>query len=435
MEVSAIEEAAAGESMLGLMRELYPHCRSLTGPGLRATIARIGQSIPLDVTEVPTGTTVFDWTIPPEWSIEDGYIEDERGARLVDFRRSNLHVMAYSIPVDRWLTLEELRPHLHSLPAHPDWVPFSSSYYREDWGFCLADRLLQTLRPGRYHAVIRSRLAPGAMTLAQHVHSGRSRDEVLVFAHTCHPSLCNDNLSGISVATHLASYLQSRDTRFTYRFVFAPATIGSIAWMSLNRDRLDRVRHGIVLAMLGDASPIRYKASRGGRHAIDRAARLVLRDYYPAGSEVPYSPWGFDERQFASPGIDLPVGRLTRALPGELPEEHTSADDFSLVSASGLQQSWRACIHILDVLERNRCYRNLQPCGEPQLGRRGLFRSTGGYYDSVPERQLALLWILNQSDGATTLIDIAERAGLPFDLLAHAASDLQVAGLLEQTDG
>lgn len=430
MEISAVEEAATGESMLDLMRQLHPYCRSLTGPGLRATVARLGEIIPLDVTDIQTGTKVFDWTVPPEWSIDDGFVEDERGERIVDFRRSNLHVMAYSVPIDRWLSLDELRPHLHSLPAHPDWVPFKSSYYREDWGFCLADRTLRALKPGRYHAVIRSRLAPGALTLAEHVHAGRSQDEVLVFAHTCHPSLCNDNLSGIVIAAHLARFLEALDTRYTYRFIFAPATIGSIAWLSLNQARLGQVRNGIVLAMLGDSSPLRYKASRGGASGIDRAARLILRDFYAGSSEVAYSPWGFDERQFASPGFRLPVGRLTRALPGELPEEHTSADDFSLVSAASLQESWRACIRIFSVLDRDTCWRNLQPFGEPQLGRRGLFRAAGGHYDAVPKRQLALLWVLNQSDGATSLIDMAERTGMPFDELARAALDLEAVGLL-----
>lgn len=426
-------EAAAGaegEAILGLMRDLYPLPRSITGPGLRATLARLHRDIPLQLTEVPTGTRVFDWTIPPEWSISEAWLADETGRRVVDFADSNLHVLGYSAPVDTTLSLEELRPRLHSLPAWPDRVPFRSSYYHEDWGFCLADRVLQALKPGRYRAVIRSRLAPGSLTLAEHLHPGRTADEVLIFTHTCHPSLCNDNLSGIGVAARLAAFLRNRETRYSYRFLFAPATIGSIAWMALNEPHLTRIRHGLVLGMLGDDRPLLYKASRAGDNEIDRAARVSLRSHNPDAGEAPYSPWGLDERQFATPGIRLPVGRLTRSPPGGRNEEHTSADDFGLVSAGALAGSWLASLRILDVLERNGRYRNLQPKGEPQLGPRGLYRRGGGYYEAVPDAQLAVFWVLNQCDGDASLLDITERSGLSFGLVARAASDLQAAGLL-----
>ena len=421
--------------MLVLIRDLYPLCRSITGPGLRATIERLARDIPIRTTEVPTGTPVFDWIIPREWSISEAFVEHESGRRFAEFADSNLHVMSYSAPVDTVLSLAELRPHLYSLPAHPDWVPFRTSYYDEAWGFCLADRVKCALPDGSYRVVIRSRLQDGALTLAECIKEGDTGEEVLIFAHTCHPSLCNDNLSGIAVAAHLAKYLQDIQMRYTYRFVFAPATIGSIAWLALNEKILPRIKHGLVLAMLGDDGPLRYQLTRDGGALIDRAARHVLRHHCPESQVLDFSPWGFDERQFATPGINLPVGRLTRALTGQFPEEHTSADNLGLISAAALADSWEACLRIFQVLESDARYLNLRPRGEPQLGRRGLYRSTGGHYDGVPERHLALLWILNQSDGRASLLDIAERARLPLPLVAAAAADLKAAGLLQAVDG
>jgi aminopeptidase-like protein len=422
-----------GRRMHALLTALYPLCRSLTGPGLRATLDRLGKELPLEVTEVPSGTSVFDWTVPDEWTIDDAYIEDEAGRRIVDFRAHTLHVVGYSRPVDRWLTLDELRPHLHSMPDRPDWIPYRTTYYKDDWGFCLPHRLYERLAPGRYHAVVRSRLKPGSMSIAEHLHHGMSDEEVLLFAHTCHPSLANDNLSGIVVAARLAAWLRGRETRYTYRFVFAPATIGSIAWLALHPSELPRVRHGLVLSLLGDRGPLNYKRSRFGDAAIDRAAIHVLQTQHPGGRVIDFSPWGYDERQFGSPGIALPVGRLTRTPNGEFPEYHTSADNPDFVTADSLGESWLACLRIIYVLEHDVRYRNLSPFGEPQLGRRGLYRSTGGYQE-IPDRQLAMLWVLNQSDGRNSLLDIAERSCLPFDSLQAVAGELVNAGLLAVED-
>lgn len=420
---------AEGRRMHALLTELYPLCRSLTGPALRATLDSLGKEVPLQVAEVPSGTPVFDWTVPDEWTIDDAYIEDEAGHRVVDFRTHALHVVGYSRPVDRWLTLDELRPHLHSMPDRPDWIPYRTTYYKDDWGFCLPHRLYERLAPGRYRAVIRSTLAPGAMSIAEYLHPGELNDEVLFFAHTCHPSLANDNLSGLVVATRLAAHLCGRATRYTYRFVFAPATIGSIAWLALHASERSRVRHGLVLSLLGDRGPLNYKRSRFGDAVIDRAAIHVLRTQHPGGRVIDFSPWGYDERQFGSPGIALPVGRLTRTPNGEFPEYHTSADNPSFVTADSLGESWLACLRIMNVLENEVRYRNLSPFGEPQLGRRGLYRSTGGHQD-IPDRQLAMLWILNQSDGRNSLLDIAERSGLSCESLRAAADELVRAGLL-----
>jgi aminopeptidase-like protein len=376
---------------------------------------------------------VFDWTVPREWQIDDAYLEHESGHRFAEYRRSNLHVVSYSRPVDQTMALDQLQAHLHSLPAHPDWIPFRSTYYTEDWGFCLSERERRALPAGNYRVVIRSRLFDGAMTLGEHLHAGQTTDEVLLFAHTCHPSLCNDNLSGIVVAAELARYLRGRTTRYTYRIVLTPATIGSIAWMAGRREQLGAIKHGLVLAMLGDAGPLHYHCSREPGHAVNRAAAVVLARHHPDATVVPFSPWGFDERQFNSPGIRLPVGRLNRALTGQYPQEHTSADAMDMMSAEALADAWRTSIRILEVLEHDACYRNLAPYGEPQLGRRGLYRKTGGHYDGVPDRQMALLWLLNQSDGVTSLVDIAEASGLEFGLIAQCAIDLRAAGLLDRT--
>ena len=425
------EAATRGEAMHALVRELYPLRRSITGAGLRATVRRLGEIVPLEITEVPSGTSVFDWQVPNEWTIEEAFIEDELGRRIVDMASSNLHVVGYSTPVDTTMTLEELQPHLHSIPERPDWIPYRTSYYAPSWGFCLADKVLKSLPEGRYRAVIRSGLAPGSLTLAEHLHKGTTQDEILVFSHDCHPSLANDNLSGVSVAAHLAGYLQGRTTRYSYRFVFAPATIGSITWLALHEAVLPHIRHGLVLSLLGGTGPFHYKKSRHGNHPIDRTAARVLREAHPDTKILEFSPWGYDERQFCSPGVNLPIGRLTRTPNGEFPEYHTSADNPDFLTAGQLGESWLACLRIFSALESDRRYVNLQPNGEPQLGKRGLYRTTGGQ-QHVPERQLALLWVLNQSDGSVSLPDIAEMADLPQSLIAEAAADLTQAGLLAE---
>lgn len=418
----------SGDAMHGLIRELYPICRSITGDGLRETLRRIGARIPLALHEVPTGTRVFDWTVPREWNIRDAWIKNDRGERVVDFRRSNLHVLNYSVPVRASMTLAELRPRLFTLPKQPDWIPYRTSYYEENWGFCLSQRQLDAMPEGNYEVVIDSTLADGHLTYGECLLRGKTRDEVLVFTHVCHPSLCNDNLSGVALAVALVQSLADRSRRYSYRFVFAPATIGSITWLSRNENLLPRIKHGLVLACMGDPGRLTYKKSRHGNAAIDRAAQHVLRH---AGDHaiLDFSPWGYDERQFGSPGINLPVGRLTRSPNGGYPEYHTSADNLDLVRPEALADSLARCLQIFEVIEGNVCYRNTSPKGEPQLGRRGLYRKMGGFQD-IPERQWAMLWLLNLATGGHGLLDIAERSGLEFSLLRAAAEDLRRSGLL-----
>jgi len=415
------------------MEELYPICRSITGDGVRRTLAAIGQRIPLRISEVPSGTPLFDWEVPREWNVAEAWIEDPSGRRVVDLRDHSLHLMSYSIPIDSVMSLEELRPHLHALPDHPDWIPYRTSYYREDWGFCLTQRTLDALRPGRYRVHIASSLVAGSLTFAECVIGGASTDEVLIFTHICHPSLCNDNLTGLALATTLAAQLREAQPSLTHRFVFAPGTIGSLAWLARNESRLSRIRHGLVVGLLGDRGPLTYKRSRRMTATIDRIACHVLPQVSSAARIIDFSPYGYDERQLCSPGFNLPVGRLTRTPNNEYPEYHSSADNFGLIDASALAESLLACAGILRVADRDATYINLNPKGEPRLGKRGLYRSTGGMHPG--EFEHALLWVLNQSDGAMGLVDIAQRSGLGFDVIAHAADALEQVGLLRRADG
>lgn len=417
-----------GQELHRFAVDLYPICRSITGNGIRKTLEMIGQRVSLQTFSVPTGTPVFDWTVPREWNIRDAYIKDASGNRVVDFQKCNLHVLNYSTPVRATMPLSELKPHLHTLPDHPDWIPYRTSYYKEDWGFCLSHRQMLALKEGNYEVCIDATLEPGHLTYGECYIPGRSSDEVLISCHACHPSLANDNLSGIGVATFLAQLLAGRDLRYSYRFLFIPGTIGAITWLARNRDKVDRIRHGLVLTGIGDAGGFHYKKSRQGSAEIDRAAAHVLRHSGESSEILDFSPYGYDERQYCSPGFNLPVGCLMRSVWGTFHEYHTSADNLDFIKPDKLAHSLRVCAGIFDVLESNLRYRNLSPYCEPQLGKRNLYRPTGG--DSIGEEINARLWVLNLSDGEHTLLDIAERSGMPFTAVADAADLLSQNGLL-----
>ncbi|KAF3467943.1 DUF4910 domain-containing protein [Streptomyces sp. Tu 3180] len=419
-----------GEEMHALVERLYPLCRSITGDGVRATLEIVGEYVPLRVHEVPTGTQVLDWTVPQEWNIRDAYIADAAGRRVVDFAASSLHVLGYSVPVSATMPLAELRGHLHTLPEHPSWVPYRTSYYKPEWGFCLAQETLDAMPDGEYEVRIDSTLADGHLTYAEHVVPGRVPDEVIVSCHVCHPSLANDNLAGIAVATFLARALAERTPYYTYRFVFAPGTIGAITWLARNRERVERVKHGLVLACAGDPGQLTYKRSRRGDAEIDRVLRYVLAASERPHRIVEFTPYGYDERQFCSPGFDLGVGSLSRTPYADYPEYHTSADDLDFVSPEAMADTLAVCREAFAVLDRNRRYVNLSPYGEPQLGRRGLYDSLGGRSDAK-QAQMAMLWVLSLSDGEHGLLDVAERSGLPFDTVAAAADALHGAGLIK----
>lgn len=426
--------STVGEELHGFASELYPICRSITGDGLRKTLERIHKRIPLEISEVPTGTEVFDWTVPKEWNIRDAYIKDTAGRRVVDFQRSNLHVLNYSIPVRATMPLSELKQHLFTLPEQPDLIPYRTSYYKEAWGFCLAHNEMLALGhdEDEYEVCIDSTLADGHLTYAECYVPGRSTDEVLISTHVCHPSLANDNLSGISVATALAEFLKGRDLRYSYRFLFVPGTIGAITWLARNRESVGRIRHGLVLTGIGDAGGFHYKKSRRGDAEIDLAAAHVLRHLGEASQILDFSPYGYDERQYCSPGFNLPVGCLMRSVWGTFPQYHTSADNLDFIQPAQLSVSLRLCVSLLDVLEGNRYYQNLNPFCEPQLGKRDLYRSGGG--EAIGKEINARLWVLNFSDGKHSLLEIAELSGLPFAAIHDAAELLSQNGLLTEVE-
>jgi aminopeptidase-like protein len=419
-----------GRDAFHLMHRLLPLCRSLTGEGVRSTFDILEEEIPITRTEIPSGTNVFDWIVPDEWNIRDAYIAAADGSRVVDFQRSSLHVVSYSEPVRTRLPLEALRERLHTLPEQPDVVPYRTSYYERTWGFCLSHRQLLELPPGDYEVVIDSTLEPGHLSYAELAIDGEGEGEVLVSTYVCHPSLANDNLSGIAVATMVARELLGRRLRHTYRFLFAPGTIGPLAWLHENRDQLDRIEHGLALSCIGDRGDFTYKRSRRATAEVDRAMEIVLRDAGVPHRVLPWEPWGGDERQFCSPGFDLPVGCLMRTPHGEFAGYHTSADGMERISPESLAEAVDRCLDLVDVLETNRRCTNLSPYGEPQLGRRGLYRSAGGAV-ATPDDERALLWVLNQSDGSSSLLDVARASGLRYPVVRRAAERLEDVGLLQ----
>jgi aminopeptidase-like protein len=424
--------AETGERLLAFVEELFPICRSITGDGVRETLAAVAQRIPLELHEVPSGTEVLDWTVPDEWNVRDAYVARD-GRRLVDFRTSNLHLVSYSEPFRGVLPLGELSAHLHSLPEHPRWIPYRTSYYSRAWGFCLAHEELEALEDGDYEVVVDTTLEPGSLTYGECFLPGEREDEVLLTTHVCHPSLANDNLSGIAVLTELGAALRSSPRTLSYRLLFIPGTIGSITWLARNKELTKKITAGIVLACLGDAAPLTYKRSRRGDARIDRAASHALKVLDERARIVDFIPWGWDERQFNSPGFDLPVGSISRSREGEYEEYHSSADTIGLLRGESLEEALAAVLEIIEVLESDRRYVNLSPEGEPQLGKRGLYPTVGG--PAAEQQQLAMLWVLNQSDGNHSLLDIADRSGLPLPLLKEAAQRLLAGELLREDAG
>lgn len=427
------ESPSTGHELHEFASSLYPICRSITGQGVRQSLGLIREHIPLSIRDVPSGSEVYDWEVPLEWNIEDAAVLTPDGERIVDFQKHNLHIVSYSEPFAKTMLLSELEPRLHSLPEHPGWIPYRTSYYQRSWGFCLRHETRTALRAGRYRVEIKSSLAPGSLTYGELAIPGRSREEVLFFTHVCHPSLANDNTSGMAVATALAKWIAGEPRRYSYRFVFAPGTIGSLCWLKRNEGDLGRIRAGLVLGLLGDPGALTYKMSRDGNTQTDAIASYVLPQIDQRSIVIPFSPYGYDERQLCSPGFNLPVGRLTRSPNGGYPQYHSSADDLALIRPECLAQSLAACKLFVTVFEQDGRYVNRSPKGEPRLGKRGLYRAIGG--TNPREREHAMLWVLNQSDGSKSLLDIARRAGLSFHVVREAAGALEKAELLRAKDG
>jgi aminopeptidase-like protein len=427
---SLLDDAGIGDEIFELAAAIYPICRSITGDGVRTTLDHLARHIGLEMHEVPSGTQVFDWTIPREWTVRDAYIKNAAGERVVDFRSCNLHVLNYSQPVRTTLPLDVLKKqHIFTLPEQPRLIPYRTSYYAENWGFCMAHERLEALPDGLYEVLIDAHLEDGSLTYGEYLHRGETDEEILLSAHICHPSLANDNCSGLALLTLLAARLARVKTRYSYRFLFAPGTIGAIAWLARNEHRVDRIRHGLVVSCVGDAGGPTYKRSRQGDALIDRAMAHVLRHAAASPTILDFFPYGYDERQYCSPGFNLPVGLFQRSQFATFPEYHTSADNLDFIRPEHLAGSYQMIATALDILEQDWLPRSTNPKCEPQLGRRGLYAAVGGSKDGAA-KSMAFLWILNLSDGRHSLFDIAERADLPFGVVAEAARLLQESGLL-----
>ncbi len=429
--INSIDYAAAGNQMYQLVSDLYPICRSITGNGVRKTLNKIKPIIPLEVNEVPTGTKVFDWNVPQEWNIQDAWVKNSKGEKIIDFKKSNLHVLNYSAPIRKKVTLNELKGHLYTLPDHPDWIPYRTSYYQKNWGFCISHNQFAELKDESYDVFMDSSLEDGALTFGEFHLKGASSDEVLISTHICHPSLCNDNLSGMVLSVFLGKYLSQVTLKYSYRFLFIPGTIGSITWLSLNEKKASRIKHGLVVACVGDSGNFTYKKTRQGNAEIDKVVGHALQNSQKGFDIIDFFPYGYDERQYCSPGFDLPVGCLMRTPHNEYPEYHTSADNLEFVNPENLSTSLALYLDVFNILEENKKYMNQNPMCEPQLGRRGLYQHIGGHADSK-KIQLALLWTLNLSDGRHTLLDISERSGLDFSLILEAADILVEKDLLKE---
>lgn len=417
---------------------LFPICRGTTGDGVRETLSIMQETMPLRIHEVPSGTQVFDWTVPQEWNVRDAYVKNRDGSRVIDFGKSNLHLVNGSRPVRCSLPWSALKDKLHTLPAQPDRVPFLTCGMKDDWGFCLSQNAFDALEAAgeqTYDVHVDTTVSDGALTYGELYLPGRRDEEILLSAHVCHPSLANDNLSGLAIAAFLAMRLmQIPGRRFSYRFLFAPATIGAITWLAQNQGDLHRIKHGLVLALLGDSGRSTYKRSRSGRATIDRVVEHVLATSGTPFEIRDFEPFGYDERQFCSPGINLPMGCLMRTPNGEFDEYHTSGDDLDFIKPAFLADSYAKCLRILEILETDDVFINQYPFCEPRLSRHGLYESLPA---DVGRRQFqqAVQWVLNLSDGDHSLLDIAARAGMNFAVVRDAAMRLSACGLIAKASG
>ena len=396
---------ALGLEMHSLLETLFPICRSITGNGVRQTLKIIKEIIPITFHEVSSGTKVFDWEIPNEWNIKDAYVKDENGNRVIDFQKSNLHVVGYSVPVDKWITLSELQENLHSLPEQPNAIPYITSYYKERWGFCISHDERLKLKDGKYHVFIDSTLEKGSLTYGEYIIKGETEQEVFLSTYICHPSMANNELSGPVVAAFIGKWLASQPRRYTYRIVFIPETIGSITYLSQHLEELrENVLVGFNLSCIGDDKAYSYVASPYENTLADKVASNVLSFKHPDFIKYSFLNRGSDERQYCSPGVDLPLVTLCRSKYGTYPAYHTSLDNLDYVTEEGLLGGYELVKDCIYVIENNRSFR-VTCYGEPQLGKHGLYPnlSTKKSGESIN----TIMDFIAYSDGTNDLIEIS----------------------------
>ena len=449
-----IDEIQVQDELYSLMEDLYPICRSITGNGVRKTLKILKKKINLKIIEVPTGTKVFDWKVPMEWNIKDAYVKNLKGKRIIDFRKSNIHLLNYSIPINKKVTQKELRLHLHTLPNKPNSIPYVTSYYKKNWGFCIAHKQLKSITDNHYYIKIDSSLKHGSLTYGEFFKKGKISDEILISTYVCHPSLCNDNLSGIVVSTMLANILSNIDTYFSYRFLFTPETIGTITWLAKNEKKLSKIISGLVITCVGDNGIFSYKKTRHGNSTIDKIVNDVFKQSKKKTQIKDFFPYGSDERQFCSPGINLPVGVFMRTPYYEFREYHTADDDLKFVKKNTLNDSLVMLLKIISRIEtkkiieqksenkkiknlKSNTFLSLNPKCEPQLGRRKLYRETSksrfvDKENSQDQIEMSIFWILNFSDGAHSLRDISKKSSLPVKLLEKSSELLIKKHLLKK---
>ena len=424
------EETNIGHRMHQFLAKAFPICRSITGDGVRETLTMLSNIIPLAIHEVPTGTVAFDWSVPKEWNINDAFIADENGNKVVNFRNNNLHVVGYSIPVDKWVTLSELQKHLYSLPEQPNAIPYVTSYYKENWGFCLAHEERVKLKEGKYHAFIDSTLEHGSLTYGEYILAGETDQEVFLSTDVCHPSMANNELSGPVVTAFIAKWLSSRPRRFTYRIIFIPETIGSIVYLSRHLETMKKnVIAGFHISCIGDERAYSYVASRYENTLADKVASNVLSPMHPSFKKYLFLERGSDERQYCSPGVDLPLVTLCRSKYGTYPEYHTSLDNLDLVTAEGLLGGYGLVKECIKVIESNRVFR-VTCYGEPQLGKRGLYPNLSTKnFSSVAKTTIDFI---AYADGTNDLLQISNYIKKPVRDILPIAERLLEAGLIEE---
>jgi len=426
------------DNMVSLLGKLYPICRSITGNGLRDTLKIISDIIPLKISEIPTGTDVFDWKIPQEWNIQDAYIKNKKGEKIVDFQKSNLHILNYSRPINKIINYDELKSHIFTDKNNPKNIPYRTSYYNKNWGFCMSQEQFRNLPKEDYEVVINSTLDDGSLTYGEYFIKGQKEDEILISTYVCHPSLCNDNLSGVILSVYLANVLKKISNKYSIRFLFAPETIGAIAWLKNNEKNLDKIKGGLVATCVGDSGKISYKKTRIGNTEIDRIVKYVLDNSTNEFKINEFSPIGSDERQFCSPGFNLPIGSLTRSPPGskKFKEYHSSSDNLSFIKKESLKDSFEKYLEIITVFEENGKFENLNPKCEPFLSKRSLYREIGGQNNDNHDRimEFARKWVLSLSDGETSVLEIANKSKIAFKDIKNAVNSLVNVNLLKEVE-